>query len=69
MEALRLTVLALSRRVLAVESAADGVAGSAGHRATLLRVAFDVDIQAGELMGEAFRVAGFEMPPPVGTSG
>ena len=65
LESLRLSLLALSRRVMAVEGAATGRSGLVGYQETLHRIASDVDVQAGELMGEAFRVAGYEMPPPV----
>ena len=60
LESLRLTLLALSRRVMAAESAATQQSGKVAYRETLRRVASDVEMKGGEMMAEAFRVAGIE---------
>ena len=60
LEAVRMSLTSLSRRLLALEAATSGEAGQVAFRVTMKEVADRVELRAGQLMQAAFRVAGIE---------
>jgi hypothetical protein len=60
LEAVRLTLMSISRRLLALEAAASGETGQVAFRVTMKQVADKVELRSGQLMQTALHIAGVE---------